>query len=309
MKIKKVKLLDKIKIKLPYELLIYDIETSLLPAFIFRPGEQRVNHSQLSATATHTEIICIAAKWYGKSEVMVFDGPNCVRDFDLVARKADVCLGKNSDSFDVRHINTNRLMQGLDPYPEWIDSQEDIEKRIRKYFLFPSFSLDFISKAFGNGGKDKMEFNDWKDIANLSLWNKLEKAIDCSGISTKARQQVKDQQSLTLFGKSARIITELGNKKLRKMIEYNIGDVLDTEAILVKVLPYITLRNSAANLGAKKDTGCVTCGSKQIIKQKTIRKGCETYVQWHCTAHNGYAGKCTQRWNKQNNAIYGKMKP
>ena len=52
----------------------------------------------------------------------------------------------------------------MPPLPEWTDNTDDLEKQLRKYFIFPSQSLDYISKALGLGGKVKMEFQDWVDI-------------------------------------------------------------------------------------------------------------------------------------------------
>lgn len=49
--------------------------------------------------------------------------------------------------------------------------------------------------------------------------------------------QIKGPDYHAVFGKSAKLITESGNKKPKKlgsMSEYNIRDVLDTEAILEK---------------------------------------------------------------------------
>src|ERR1700677_2937242 len=97
------------KIKLPYKLLIYDIETKLLKVWIWRLGEQFVRHDQLDHAYNVDGIISIAYKWYGEKETFVLSGHGCVKDFDAIIRKADVVLGKNSDRFDVRHINTQRM--------------------------------------------------------------------------------------------------------------------------------------------------------------------------------------------------------
>jgi hypothetical protein len=45
-----------------------------------------------------------------------------------------------------------------------MDCTDDVEKQIRKYFIFPSYSLDYVSKELGLGGKVKMEFQDWINI-------------------------------------------------------------------------------------------------------------------------------------------------
>ena len=280
------------KIKLPYKLLIYDIETGLLKFFGFRPGEQVVRHTQLDPAFNENTIICISAKWYGEKEVFVFKGDNAVEEFDKLARQADVCLGKNSDRFDVKYINTDRMMKGLKPYPEWMATSDDLEKQLRKHFAFPSQSLDYISGIMGFGGKEKMEFKDWVEISNLTLLQKI------------GTDRVDDYLSGILFKKPAHVVFMDGLKALKKMIHYNKKDVTDTEAVLTKVLPYITLKHNAS--GERKD-GCITCGSRSLLSTKIVTIGKTKYQQFDCLAHGGYAGKATYRWTTNRNKIYGTM--
>jgi hypothetical protein len=278
-------------IKLPFKLLIYDIETGLLKANIFRLGEQTIRHTQLDNAHAENSIICISAKWYGEKKVYVFEGDDCVEEFDKLARKADVCLGKNSDRFDVKYINTARMMRGLKPFPEWMDTREDLEKQLRKYFAFPSQSLDYISTLFGYGGKEKMAFEDWVAIDNYKTILKLDK------LSTYSSE--------ILFGATVGEVIEKGRQALKKMIHYNKKDVLDTEAVLVKVLPYIRLKYNAAVTNDKQ--GCTTCGSRNLLPTKIITKGNTRYQQFDCLDHNGYAGKATVRYTKSRNKIFGSM--
>lgn len=284
------------KIKLPYKLLTYDIETKLKQFYGFALGEQVVRHNQMTERSIHQHnIICIAAKWYDSDKVMLFKGDSAVEDFDKVARKADVCLGKNNKRFDIKYINTERMMRGLPPYPEWMDSAEDLESQMRKYFNFPSQSLDYISKVFGDGGKVKMEFDDWKDIHNYELLLDVDKGVDLD------LEQL-DNLSGVLFRQHTRTILKKGKAALKKMYFYNKKDVLDTEAALVKVLPYIKLRYNASN-----DTGCTTCGSTKIIPTSTSIQGKTRYQHFDCLHHNGYAGKAIYRYDKNRHKVYGKM--
>ncbi len=277
-------------IKLPFKLLIYDIETGLLKANIFRLGEQTIRHTQLDPAHNENTIICISAKWYGDKKVFVFEGDDCVEQFDKLARKADVCLGKNSDRFDVKYINTARMMQGLPPYPEWMDTSDDLEKQLRKYFAFPSQSLDYISQIFGMGGKEKMEFSDWVAIRDYKLWKKLDRPSTYTCV--------------LLFRTGGRKVEEKGRQALKKMIHYNKKDVLDTEAALIKVLPYIKLKYNAA---VNNKTGCTTCGSTKLMPTKIIVKGKTRYQQFKCLNHNGYGGKAVLRYDKNRHKVYGSM--
>lgn len=284
-------------IKLPYKLMVYDIETSLLTADLFRPGEQVVRHTQLHANNKENGIICISAKWYGEKKIYVFEGENAIEEFDKLARQADVCLGKNSDRFDVKYINTARMMQGLAPFPEWMFKREDLEKQLRKYFAFPSQSLDYISGIMGFGGKEKMEFSDWVDIKNYNLLDHfLQANMSCEWLNFTSK---------VLFKETWKKVVSKGRQALKKMIHYNKKDVLDTEAVLNRVLPYIELKfNVAAEQG---EHACKTCGSDRLSPLEIITIGKTKYQTFHCRNHSGYAGRATFKWDKNRNKVYGKI--
>lgn len=294
-------------VQLPYPLFIYDIETSLMEASIFRLGEQSLRHGQLKRTRNTTEIICISAKWYGEKEVYTFQGDTMIDEFDAEAKKAKVCLGKNSDKFDVKHINTQRMMQNKKPYPEWMSIKEDLEKQFRKYFNFPSQSLDYISKLFGAGGKDRMEFSDWEEINDLRYVNDV-----LATCPEKELLPALDKLCLIFIGKPIEEVLSQGNAALYKMIKYNQKDVLDTEAILMRALPYITLRHNAS-VKEDEDTtgkGCITCGSMNLIPSKVTMKGKTKYQEWDCLDHKGYGGKCTWTYKKgSHHKTFGTMGP
>lgn len=152
-------------------ILYYDIETSPLLAYVWRLGEQVVRHHQLAKHGDSYGIICISYAWNDSKPVKVIhwgyneqDSGKVVREFDKIIKQADITIGKNSDRFDVKHINTQRLLNNLPPLPEWVDNTDDLEKQLRKYFIFPSQSLDYVLRALGLDGKIKMEFQDWVDV-------------------------------------------------------------------------------------------------------------------------------------------------
>ena len=294
------------KIKLDYSILVYDIETGLLNADLFRLGEQRIRHEQLTPAHQENTIICITAKWYGKSKIYVFQGEDAVEQFDLLARQADVCLGKNSDNFDVKHINTARMMQGLKPYPEWMDSTDDLQKQFRKNFALPSQSLDYISKIFGTGGKEKMDFSDWQDIKNYFNLKKFEDY----DLSTKSDGFILDAYCYINFHKTYPKTVKDGKKALKKMLHYNKKDVLDTEAALKKALPYIKLKYNAATKNTGR--GCIKCSGSgtQLIKTKILIKGKTQYQQFDCLNCNSYGGKAKIKGkDRYGHKVYGTMGP
>ncbi len=286
-------------VKLPYSMLIYDIETSPLRATIWRPGEQVVRHGQLVPGFDAYGIITISYMWYGDTVASCLDfrDPDMMAKFDAIATSADVTIGKNSDKFDVKHLNTQRMLQGLPPIPQWMNTAEDLEKQLRKFFAFPSQSLDYVSKLMGFGGKEKMEFSDWTDIQNYQHLMKFEPHFTGSELNQIARIEFLD---------SAPQIIKKGKEALKKMIFYNKKDVTDTLNVLVRVLPYIQLKkNAAAHLG---ELACVTCGHTRIVPLRIVTVGQMKYQEFTCPEHGGYAGRSTFTWDAMRNKTYGKIK-
>lgn len=291
-------------LELPYSILIYDIESSLLMCWLFALGEQRVGHSQLVECFDMFGIITISYKWYGKDEVIVLEGENAVEEFDKIARTADVIIGKNNFRFDDKRLNTERLIKGLEPFPEFMRRSDDIESQLRRNFAFPSFSLDALSKFFGEGGKEKMEFNDWVAINKLKLLEQFESR--CGALIALI---FSNAFTLTLFKQLANVVRKEGTAARKKMGHYNGKDVLDTEALLVRILPYVKWKKNAGadKVTKEKTLFCMTCGSEDLIKTKIVTGGATKYQEFHCLNHDGYAGRATFGYTPTRSVKYGKM--
>lgn len=242
------------------KILFYDIETSPLAAWVWRPGKQVVRHGQLIKGHTRYGIICItycfndgkAAKCidWGFEEQ---DTAKVVSEFDTIVRETnpDIIIGKNSDRFDNKHLNSVRMYEGLDAFPEFMDRTDDLEKQMRKYFYLPSYTLDYFSAELGLGGKIKMEFQDWIDIVT--------------------RDPV------------------VGPKALKKMCTYGKKDIVDTRALWEHCNAHFKPKfNAATKLGIR---ACTNCGSESINKNGTRVSGKTTYQHYYCKNHGGYAGK------------------
>lgn len=241
------------------KILFYDIETTPVRAYIWRPGKQVIRHGQLHKSCNVTNIICIGYCWNDDRPAKVlywdYNTQNCeklIEKFDLLIKKADVTIGKNSDRFDVKHINTQRMLHGLPGLPEWAKYTDDLEKQMRKYFALPSQSLDYISGLLGFGGKNPMEFNDWIEIVE-------------QGKNGKALQ--------------------------RKMGEYCAKDVEDTRAVWNRLEAHITPKFNYSTF--YNEFCCTTCGSSRVIKNGTRIAGKSIYQHYYCNEHGGYAGRAT----------------
>ena len=285
--------------------LFVDIETSLIPFYAFRPGKQYLTHSQMIKTSI-TDIICITYCYEkGKGHALTYDvskgedSSKIISEFDDIVRSGNYYIvGQNSDTFDVKHINTLRLMHGLDPFPEWADLSDDTLKQVRKYFKFPTNRLDFTSKLFGLGGKTKMEFDHWRDIAEYFVMLKI---IRASG--RKAARQV----APIIYDHTLDIILKKGKKSYDRMCSYGIKDVVDTRAYFNKIKPYIKPKVNMATMHG--DLRCTACGSPDIVKNGTRAFGSTVYQQFQCKNHGGkargYAGRAAI--NVKTGQVTGKM--
>lgn len=267
--------------------LLFDIETLPVHARIWRPGDQVVRHGQLMPGRDHTEIICI--------QYCINDGPvvvltrdldnikdqlSMIEEFDAIIRDSDIVIGKNSDRFDNKHLNTIRMLENGKPMPDWIRYTDDLEKQMRKYFNLPSNSLDYISYKLGFGGKNTMIFSVWVDIDNYFRLLTIEQ----DSRSYKIDKKFMDGLCHTLFRADKATIIAKGEKALRKMYKYGKKDTEDTR----KVWNYCKNHFEPKNSPYKGGHVCLRCGSAKVIPDRELANGIVTF---YCKNHKGYAGR------------------
>jgi len=163
------------------KILLFDIETRYIIFRGWTTGKQWVKHDQI-IDGQHPDIICISYKWFGSPQVKTLhwdiktqNSATMINTFTKVVESADICIGHNADKFDIRHINTQRMLHNQDPIA-WPTS-DDTLKAIRRYFLLPSYSLDYLSRLVGRKGKQRMTFADWVDVVEKRSTKALAKMI------------------------------------------------------------------------------------------------------------------------------------
>lgn len=211
----------------------YDIETSRVEAKIWGTGKQYVGHTSLKS---HTTIISIAWKWLGSSKVhyVVWDKDHC--DKELMVKflkeynKADMVIGQNNNSFDNKLIATRAAYHRL--FVNRFVKSFDIYRQAKSVFRLQSYSMAFMARYFGLTLKQSHE--------GLHMWDMIED----------------------------------GNKKqqkeyLKKMVDYNIGDIVTTEELYITLLPYLKpVINRATQIGAPK-WACPNTGNTDVKLQST----------------------------------------
>ena len=284
-------------VKNDINVMVYDIETEVNAADIFRPGQQYVGHKALQAGRDKCEIITIQYMWIHEKKVHNLSwigtdvsSKRIVEEFDKEAQKATIIIGKNSDRFDMKHMNTQRLLHGLKPFPDWHlpKRSEDLERQMRKHFMLPSYSLDYLSKMLFNSGKDSMEFADWQKIRAF----KEILAVEREGVKGDHLNAVAN----VLYKNTADNLKKLGQKALDKMIKYGNKDITDTKKCWLKLLPYIKPRINLAHIEGSKDGNylrCTICAGTNIVKNGISRTYSIAKQKFLCKDCGVHAGKAT----------------
>lgn len=241
------------------KILFYDIETAPLKFWGWGCGKQVVRHGQLVKGHSRYGIICITYCFNdGKPAKCINwdyekqDTKSVVEQFDAVIEeyKPDIIIGKNSDRFDNKHLNTIRMWNKLPSKNGWFQYCDDLEKQMRKYFYLPSHALDYISNELGLGGKIKMEFQDWINIVEKDPVN--------------------------------------GLKSFKKMCNYGKKDIVDTRTIWDYCVEYFDRKGTSNHIGVMAGhdrTSCNKCGSTDTaIKQYRTTKSGMDRVQLQCSS-------------------------
>jgi len=175
------------------KILIWDIETRYVVARLWRTGDQYVQHDQI-ITGQHVDIICIGYKWYGEKKVhcLTWDknqnSAKMVEAFSKIVAQADLVVAHNGDKFDMKNLNTQRLLHGQTPI-SWPTS-EDTLKQLRKLFALPSYKLDYVAKLLTGDGKKPMAFDDWVQIVENKSAKHLKKMVTYCKKDVKKLEEV-----------------------------------------------------------------------------------------------------------------------
>jgi hypothetical protein len=215
--------------------------------------EQNVANNQIIQERT---ILCFGAKWLHSDRVILADTQQAeggVRDdSDLCWKlwdlldKADVVVTQNGDHFDLRVINSRFLMHGLLPPSPY--RTVDTKKAAKAAAMFTSNKLEWLSQHLAPSKKDAH-----KDFPGFELWDECLK----------------------------------GNVKAwRAMRKYNEQDVRTTEAVYLRLRPWI---KNHPHVGAKDVHSCPKCGSEDVQYRGTQRTNTALKQRVHCTACGGWA--------------------
>ena len=214
-------------------ILIFDIETSLMEVYVWGLYKQFISHNNIikdeNGEFKSWFMLSYAAKWlYDDNILSDIVTPEEARNRDdkrilesiwLLLERADIVIAHNGDRFDLRKINARFISNDIKPPTSF--RTIDTLKVTRRNFAFESYKQDFLTKKF--------KLQEKKETGGIDLW----------------------------------IEVQQGNQKaIDKMLDYNIHDVKGLEDLYLKIRPYI---KNHPNLGVMLDEDvCPNCGSPNL---------------------------------------------
>lgn len=221
------------------KILLLDIETVPNVGYMWKLWDESIGPKQL--IESH-RVVCWAAKWYGKNE-MIFkseykDGrKNMLKAMHKLMSEADMVVHYYGSKFDVPMLNAEFVREGFAPPAPY--KQVDLKQVVSNNFKFPSSKLEYVAKALGLGEKISTTFELWLGVLenDKASWQKM----------------------------------ELYNKQDTRLLErlYN------------KLMPWIKNHPNHGAYQEDKEV-CPNCGSKHVHKRGTVVARLLSYTRYQC---------------------------
>lgn len=230
------------------KILIIDIETTPIVSYTWGIFDQDVALNQI---IEDWSILSWSAKWLGSDKVFYSDTrseKNPRNDKKLLQEiwdlmdQADIIVGQNSIAFDVKKLNARFILNGMKPPSSF--RQIDTMRIAKKNFKFTSNKLEYMSK---NLCSEHVKLTQRK-FAGFDLWK---------ACLNKVRDAFKELQA------------------------YNVEDVLATEELLKKLLPW----DKSINFNVYRDEldNTCTCGNDKFKKKGHVYSNLAKYDRFICT--------------------------
>lgn len=231
------------------KILHLDIETAPKKAWVWRMFNENVSLDQL---LQETYILCWAAKWEGKKEIMSDalwnykkfdndkeDDSSLVRKLWKLMNEADVIVAHNGDRFDMPVINARIVVHGMKPPAPY--KTVDTLKIARRRFRFDSNRLDALGRFLKVGRKvDTGGFKLWKDVLEGS------------------------------------------KKAMKDMVKYNKQDVVLLQEVYHKLRAWEPSIHPLSLFSGNDRPVCNACGSTHVHKKGWHLASTRIYRRWKC---------------------------
>jgi len=232
--------------------LFYDLETSPLLAYIWRPADDYVTMDRLIHDSW---LICWSAKWAHETkihtglvttqEAIDQDDSRIVQELAEMIRSADIIVAHNGDRFDLPRFNARLLLLGQEPLGpvQTIDTLT----LARKNFALAYNKLDYLAEILGFGNKLKTDFALWRNAYHGDP------------------------------------------KALKQMSRYNVKDVVLLEKVFNKLKPYVKGLKRLMEPDYYNEFACPFCGSDDLVKRGLVRSQSSTFQRYQCGGCDKYS--------------------
>lgn len=222
------------------KVLVLDIETSPISAYIWELGKQYIGADQI---IDDWFIMAWSAKWLNDSaaSVIYYDLRNQKPGNDLpilrplwkLLNEADVIMTQNGTKFDAKKINARFMLHGIKPPTPY--NHIDTYRIVKKVAAFTSNSLAYLTSKFCSTHKKTSH----RRYPGRSLW------IECLKGNLDAWNEMK---------------------------KYNIEDVLSTEELYLKIRAWSP--DTLPNIFDLTDTSsqCGVCGYIGKMREGKLRR-------------------------------------
>lgn len=233
-------------------ILLYDLETAPLLAYVWQPREDYIPHERMIHDSF---LLTWSAKWYGEKKVMTGvltsaearkqDDSRIVKALADLMREADVIVAHNAKNFDIPMFNNRLLKLRLPPLGPV--SVVDTLAIAKKNFRLAYNKLDYLAGLLFNDHKIKTEFKLWEECYHG----------DPSALAAMSR--------------------------------YNVQDVKLLEKVFDALLPYAKGLTRLSDPSGPKDFACPTCGGTKLQKRGFYRTQASTFQRYECTDCGRYS--------------------
>jgi len=242
--------------------LLLDIETAPNLVHVWGLYQQNVGINQIQASGY---VLCWAAKWYGKKEIL-FDSVHASSRKRMLKRihalidEADVIVHYNGTKFDLPTLNKEFIKEGMSPPAPY--KQVDLLKTARGQFRFPSNKLDYIAQELGLGQKFKHSGHE--------LWT---------------RCMAKDPQAWA------------------EMEKYNRQDVALLEKVYDRMMPWIKSHPNHGVYDEPGIPVCPNCGGHHLQKRGVARTVANIYARYQCQGCGGWSREPLSEMAREDRAL------
>jgi predicted RNA-binding Zn-ribbon protein involved in translation (DUF1610 family) len=234
------------------KILTLDIETAPLKVYAWGLWDQNTGVNQID---TEWSILAVCAKWMGQKPLYADCRGEPLMDLDLLnwtwrlLNEADIVVTQNGVGFDIKKLNARMVAAGMLPY----SPIRNIDTKLvaKKHFGFTSNRLEWMGKHVA--GQKKSEH---KKFPGFELW------AEC----LKDNPQAWDE-----------------------MEKYNKQDVVATEALYLRLRPWMEGHPNVAVYGDGVAEHCPKCGSDQLQRRGTYTTQFGRYARIHCNKCGGWS--------------------